>query len=372
MKTLSFLLEKEFRQIFRNPAILRMMFFMPIIQLILLPLAANFEVKNVNVTVVDHDHSTWSRSFISRIEGSKYFHLIGYTESYKDAMLQIEHDKADIVLEIPRGFENNMVRENNGNMFLAVNAINGAKANIGAAYLQIMIKDYAAEIRNKLIVLPKISPLPRIETRSSIWFNIHMEYSQFMVPGILAILLTMVGAFLTALNIVKEKEVGTIEQINVTPIHKTHFILAKLIPFWVLGIVVLTIGFGVARLFYGISPEGSLLTVYVFASVYLIAVLGLGLLVSTYSQTQQQAMLIAFFLMMIFILMGGLYTSIDSMPIWAQWVTKFNPVKYFVEVMRMVILRGSGLADIREHLLIVFGFAVVLNSWAVINYKKRS
>jgi ABC-2 type transport system permease protein len=193
-----------------------------------------------------------------------------------------------------------------------------------------------------------------------------------MVPGILVILLTMVGTNLTAINIVKEKEIGTIEQINVTPVKKYYFILGKLIPFWIMGFVVLTIGLTIARLFYGIVPVGSFVTIYVFSAVYLLAVLGLGLLISTYSSTQQQAMLLSFFLMMIFILLGGLYTSIDSMPEWAKWITRFNPVSYFIEVMRMVVLKGSSLSDIKYHLLKMVGFAVFFNVWAVFSYKKRS
>ena len=193
-----------------------------------------------------------------------------------------------------------------------------------------------------------------------------------MVPGILVILMTMVGTNLTAINIVREKEIGTIEQINVTPIKKFHFILGKLIPFWLLGLLVLTIGLTIARLAYGIVPAGSFLTIYIFAAVYLLAVLGLGLLISTYSATQQQSTLLSFFLMMIFILLGGLYTSIDSMPEWAKWITRFNPVSYFIEVMRMVVLKGSKLADIRNHLFIVMGFAIFFNGWAILSYRKRS
>jgi len=199
-----------------------------------------------------------------------------------------------------------------------------------------------------------------------------MNYKIFMVPGILVILVTMVGGFLSALNIVKEKEVGTIEQINVTPIHKYQFILGKLIPFWVLGLAILTIGLTISWLIYGIVPAGSLLTIYTFAAVYLLAVLGMGLGVSTLANTQQQAMLISFFLMMVFILLGGLFTSIDSMPRWAQVFTWFNPVSYFIEVMRMVVLKGSTLSDIKMHIAIVFLMAVVLNGFAVLNYRKRS
>ena len=157
-----------------------------------------------------------------------------------------------------------------------------------------------------------------------------------------------------------------------TPIKKYHFILGKLIPFWVLGLLVLTIGLTIAWLVYGILPVGSFLTIYIFAAVYLLAVLGLGLLLSTYSSNQQQAMLISFFIMMVLILLGGLYTSIDSMPDWAKTITYFNPVSYFIDVMRMVVLKGSSLGDIKYHLLKVFGFAILFNGWAVINYRKRS
>jgi ABC-2 type transport system permease protein len=199
-----------------------------------------------------------------------------------------------------------------------------------------------------------------------------MNYKVFMVPGILAILVTMVGGFLSALNIVKEKEVGTIEQINVTPIKKHHFILGKLIPFWVLGNVVFSLGLLVSWVVYGIIPLGSFVVLYSFISLYLLAVLGFGLLVSTFCETQQQALLIMFFFMMIFILMGGLFTPIDSMPGWAQVVTKFNPLSYLIEVMRMVVLKGSGFADIKNHLIIITAFAIVLNTWAIFNYKKTS
>jgi ABC-2 type transport system permease protein len=372
MRTLRFLLEKEFRQIFRDPAILRMMFIMPVIQLILLPLAANYEVKNVKVAVVDHDHSTYARQLVEKIRASGYFKLVGYHNAFKEAIQQVERDQADIVLEIPLAFEKTLVREDKATMFLAVNAINGAKGNIGASYLQQMIRDYNQEIRFKWVQFPRMNPDPRISITESNLFNIHMSYQKFMVPGILVILLTMVGAFLTSLNIVKEKEIGTIEQINVTPIRKHHFILGKLIPFWIMGQIVLTLGLIIARIVYGIAPLGNIGLIYLFSSVYLLAVLGLGLLISSVAQTQQQAMLIAFFLMMIFILLGGLYTSIDSMPDWAQWITRFNPVTYFIDVIRMVVLKGSTLRDILPHLGMISMFAVVLNMWAIASYQKRS
>jgi ABC-2 type transport system permease protein len=264
------------------------------------------------------------------------------------------------------------VRENKVQVYMAVNAINGVRANLGSAYLNTIIREYNESIRVKWLQPQRMNPDPRIETTNSNWYNIHMNYRQFMVPGILVILLTMVGSILSALNIVREKEIGTIEQINVSPIRKHHFILGKLIPFWIMGQFVLTLGLLVARLFYGIIPAGNVGLIYLFSSVFMLAILGLGLLISSYVQTQQQAMLIAFFIMMVAILLGGLYTSIESMPLWAQYVTRVNPVSYFIEVMRMVVLKGSGLKDISRHLYIMLGFAVVLNTWAVLSYRKRN
>lgn len=372
MRTLRFLLQKEFRQIFRDPSIIRIIFMMPSIQLLILPWAADYEVKNIHLSVVDHDHSQYARQMVNKITSSGYFILQDYSGSYNNAMEQIEHDRADLVLEIPAGFEKKLIKENESTLFMAINAINGVKANLGGAYLRSIIQDYNREVRMKWVQLPRFSPELQVEVTASNWFNPLMNYKVFMVPGILVVLVTMVGAFLASLNIVREKEIGTIEQINVTPVKKYHFILGKLIPFWILGLLILSIGLTIARVAYGIIPAGSLLVIYTFAAVYLLAVLGLGLLLSTYTSNQQQAMLLSFFMMMVFILLSGLYTSIDSMPGWAQVVTKFNPVTYFIEVMRMVVLKGSGLKDISTHLFTVLGFAVALNTWAVINYKKRS
>lgn len=372
MRTIKFLLQKEFRQIFRNRAILAMIVLMPVVQLIIMPLAADYEVKNINICVVDHDHSTYSRNLINKITASGYFKLSGYKGSFKEAFLLIESDEADLILEIPYGFERNLIREDEQKLFVAVNAINGTKANLGGAYLGQIILNYNTDLRMELMQPVRSNPMPVIDVSSSNWFNPLMNYRVFMVPGILAILVTMVGGFLTSLNIVKEKEVGTIEQINVTPIKKHHFILGKLIPFWVLGNVVFTVGLIVSWVIYGIVPLGSIFTLYSFVWVYLLAVMGFGLLISTFCDTQQQAMFIMFFFMMIFILMGGLFTSIDSMPGWAKVIAKFNPVSYLIAVMRMVILKGSGLKDILYHLSIVAIFAVFLNGWAILNYKKTS
>lgn len=368
MKTLKYLLQKEFRQIFRNSTILKMILILPVVQLMVLPMAADFEIKNINVVIVDHDHSGYSQKLVSKINASGYFKLVDYTTSYQQAFQQFEKDKVDLILEIPNDFENKLVRENESGLFLAANAINGIKATVGSAYLAQVINSFNSDLRLQLENTPLI---PTIEVVAINWYNPFLNYKFFMVPGILVVLVTMVGAYMCALNIVKEKEVGTIEQINVTPIKKHHFILGKLIPFWVIGMFIFSVGLlGVARLVYGIIPVGNILLLYGFLALYLVALLGIGLLISTYSNNQQQAMSLAFFCMMIFMLMSGLFTSVDSMPEWAKWIARCNPVTYFIEVVRMIVLKGSGFNDIKKHFLIMTGFVVLFNSWAIINYKK--
>lgn len=373
MRTLKFLLIKEFKQIFRNKSLLPLIFMVPIVQLLILPLAANFEIKNINLSVVDHDHSPYSQKLIDKILSSSYFRLASYNNSFKGAFKQIESDKSDLVLEIPEGFEDGMVRENRQKLFIAVNAINGTKANLGGAYLGTIIMNYNSDIRLNWALPGRLSTVTTLEVAPINWFNRFLNYNLFMVPGILVILVTIMCTLLCAINIVKEKEDGTIEQINVTPIKKHIFILGKLIPFWIIGMFEFSLGlFVIARLVYGIIPLGSLPALYTFLGLYLIAMLGFGLLLSTYSSSQQQAMSMAFFFIMIFILMSGLFTAVENMPEWAQVIARCNPVTYFMQVVRMIVLKGSNFADVKYHLLIISVFTFIFNSWAVLNYRKAN
>lgn len=372
MRKLMVILKKEFRQIFRNPAIIRLIFIMPIMQLIILPNAADYEIKNIRLAVVDHDRSVLSRRMIENIRATGYFRISGLNDSQASALEEVEHDRADIILEIPPSFERQLVREGTVTLQVLVNAINGVKGGLGGAYLNTVLRNFNSNIRTEWIGPETGEMGPKISAESSFWYNPLMNYKFFMVPGILVLLLTMVGANMTSMNIVREKEIGTIEQINVSPIKKYQFILGKLIPFWILGLVVMTIGFGIAWLLYGIVPLGSYLTIYAFAAVYLLVIMGVGLTLSNFSATQQQSMLVSFFIMMIFVLMSGLYTSIESMPEWAKWISRVNPVSYFIEVIRRVVLKGAGFSDITREFSIISVFAVLINAFAIYSYKKRS
>lgn len=371
MRRLLVIIRKEFGQIRRNPAIIRLVVVMPVIQLLVLPNAADYEIKNILVHVTDQDRSSLSRRLVENIRSSGYFILSGYGSNRPAALEAMENDRADIILAIPHHFEKDLLREGRTTLMVEVNAINGVKAGLGGAYLVNLLRGFNEGIRAEWTGAGETLSGP-VRTTHTFRFNPRMEYSFFMVPGILVLLLTMVGMNLTAINIVREKELGTIEQVNVSPIRKHEFILGKLIPQFIMGFVVMTIGFGIARLVYGIVPLGSYLTIYAFAAVYMLAFLGIGMLVSNFSGTMQQAMLVSFFLMMVFILMSGLYTNIDSMPTWAKWVARANPVTWFIEVMRRVVLKGAGMADITRELAVISVYAVLTNALAILSYHKRS
>ena len=347
---LRYLLEKEFKQIRRDRFMPKIIFIIPIMQLIILPFAANFEMRNINLSIVDNDHSVTSMQLVDKVLSSGYFRLTDRSDRYDEALTSVESNESDIILEIPSDFERDLGKEGRADVMIAANAVNGTKGGLGSSYLSSIIQDFNRE--------KGFASMGSGRGVASIHlFNPHLSYKIYMVPGIMVFLLTIIGGSISALNIVSEKEKGTIEQINVSPVPKSLFLL--------------TVAILIAWLIYGLVPEGSFGVIYLFAAVYLIAFTGFGLAISSFSSTQQQAMLTAFFFLIIFALLSGLFTPISSMPEWAQKITLANPVRYFVDVMRMVYLKGSGFADLRGHFVIVCLFAVFFNLLAVISYRKK-
>jgi ABC-2 type transport system permease protein len=367
---LKYLIQKEFKQIFRNSFIPKMIFGLPLMAILVFPWAANQEITNINVAVVDKDHSSYSERLTNKIAASTYFNLISVSNTYEKALNQVEDGKADMILELPLHFEKELVTQGFTNVMLAANAVNIMKGGLGSNYMSGILKDFADEIRAEHISISEINSLSRIVPQNR--FNPFLDYKIFMVPALVTMLLTLICGFLPALNIVSEKEIGTIEQINVTPVKKSLFIFSKLIPYWIIGLIVLSLSLGLAALVYGLIPEGNILTIYLFALIYILVVSGLGLIISNYSATMQQAMFLMFFFLIILILISGLFTPIASMPNWAQTFTLFNPLRYFIEVMRMVYLKGSSLVHLSNQLIALLSFAVVLNSWAILSYRKSS
>jgi ABC-2 type transport system permease protein len=372
MKTILFIVQKEFRQIFRNKGMLPIIFVLPLVQLLVLSNAASFEIKNIKFSYIDNDHSAASRELVSKFQASSYFNIIKSFPSKKEADLQMQAGKVDVILEIPNHFERNLIKENETNLSVIINAIDGAAAGVENVYISQIITGFNQKIQTQLYQYNQgsfVQPIS-IVTIPSFWYNSTLNYKTFMVPGILVLLVTMLTLFLSSMNIVREKEIGTLEQINVTPIKKYQFIVGKLFPFWILGLVILTVGLTIAKVVFSVPILGNIGLIYFFTSIYLMVILGIGLIISNHSDTQQQAMFIAWFFSVIFILMSGLFTPIESMPVWAQNITLLNPIRYFVEIIRMVMLKGATFSDISKPFFMILFYAFALNGIAVWSYKK--
>ncbi|TYC14125.1 ABC transporter permease [Bizionia gelidisalsuginis] len=373
MKTILYIIQKEFKQIFRNKGMLPIIFVLPLLQLVILSNAATFEVKNIKFGYIDNDHTTTSRALIEKFNASTYFDVLTDFSSEgfaKSAMLKGE---IDVVLDIPNYFERDLQKEKHNSLGITINAIDGAAAGVENIYVNDIVQNFNQHLKVDLLPLSNQQIQPtNIDTIPLFWYNETLNYKTFMVPGILVLLVSMITLFLSGMNIVREKEIGTLEQINVTPIKKSQFIIGKLFPFWVIGMGLLTVGLLLARLIFNVPMLGSLVLMYLYTSIYILVILGIGLFISNFTDTQQQAMFIAWFFVVIFILMSGLFTPIESMPGWAQMVTEFNPIKYYVEVMRMVMLKGSGFTDILPQLIKTVLYAIVMNGLAVWSYKKTN
>lgn len=346
---------------------------MPIIQLVILSNAATFEIQNIKFSYIDHDKTSFSRALIEKFDASTYFQVLTDFPSKKQASAAMLKGNVDVILEIPNNFERDLLKNKQIDISLIINAIDGAAAGVENVYINQIIQQFNKNARTELIQPFEIKNVPKsIESIPLFWFNETLNYKTFMVPGILVLLVTMITLFLSGMNIVREKEIGTLEQINVTPIKKHQFIIGKLFPFFIIALVLLSVGLIIAKVLFNVPIIGNIALLYFYTSIYILVILGIGLFISNFTNTQQQAMFIAWFFMVIFILMSGLFTPIESMPVWAQFLTEFNPIRYFVEVMRMVMLKGAGLTDITPQLLKTLLYAIVMNGLAVISYKKTT
>ena len=347
-----------------------MILLMPILQMILLVFAATFDMKQIDMTVVDKDLSSTSRQLVSKFEGIPFFHVSHLVLNEKAAEDDLLKNKADVVLVFPENFEKKLVREDFAKVQLLVNAIDGNSAQIAYSYAASIIAGFNQNIIAEWKGIPEFKASQKITISENYWYNPEVDYKWYMAPGILAILVTVIGMFMSGMNLVREKEIGTIEQLNVTPLIKYQFIIGKLVPFWIIGLIDLAFGLLIAWIIFDLPVVGSLFTLFVFASVYLVGVLGLGLFISTVSDTQQQVMFISFFFMMLFILMGGIFTPVESMPDSAQTIDRLNPIYYFMRVMRMIVLKGSGISHLIEELVSLLVLGISFLSLAIWRYRK--
>ena len=345
--TLKYLIQKEFLQIRRNAFLPKLIIMFPIVIMCVMPWGMQMEVKNIVVDVVDIDHTVESQRVVQQIAASNYFIFGGQKATYAEAMKDVEKGRADVILEI-----------RDGKYLIAANAVNGAKGSMGSAYLSQIVTSPKA-IRN--------SPLSILNL-----YNKGQNYKLFMIPALFAIVMMLMTGFLPTLNIVGEKEAGTIEQINVTPVSKWSFILAKLIPYWLIALFVITVCLLLAWLVYGITPVGPVWLIYVLAMLLALFFSSFGLIVSNYSDTMQQAMFVMWFFVVSIMLLSGLFTPTRSMPQWAYLTTYINPMHYFIDAIRTVFIRGGGLHETAHQVLALAGIGTLMGCWAVQSYKKNS
>lgn len=372
MRVLITLLGKEFRQIFRNRLMLPVIFVIPVVQMVVLVYAASLDMKNIEMVVVDQSGSESSRRLISHFEGSPFFKMQGEELSYREAEKLIIRDRADVILQFGPRFEEELVTEGNGTVGLVINAINATEAGIIHAYCSQIIAAANMELREEWMGVQPGAAAMSLDFSTAYWYNPELDYKIYMLAGILVIVVTLIGMLLTAINLVIEKELGTAEQMNVTPMKKYQFILAKLLPFLVIALFELAFGLVIGRLLFGLPVRGSLFLLFGTATVYLVLALGMGLFLSTISNTQQQMLFVAFFFMVTFILMSGIFTPVESMPDWAQKLNIINPMAYFMKAIRMILLKGSGFADVSREFFSMLVYATLMLSLAIYNYRKTT
>ena len=366
MKSLRFLIVKEFKQMWRNRILPVVIVLIPLGLMNMIPRIATQEIKGLTFVVVDNDHSTLSQRLIHKIDASAYLALAAVAGSHDEAMRQVEQGKADIIVEIPLNYEHGMLMGQPQDLGISANATNGMKGSMAANYVTMIAQAHTLDILEEMgatIAAPSIHAM--------FMFNTHLDYRLYMVPAVFGLMLVLIVGFLPALNIVLEKEHGTIEQINVTPVKKMEFIIAKLVPYWVVGLFMSFLAMGAARGLYGFVPVGSIGTYLAFVSIFCLLISAVGLIISNYSSTMQQAALTMFFFLVIFILMSGMLTPIRSMPQWAQMLTILNPLRHMIEALRGIYIKGSVLADLRQQFFCLAAFAVFFSLWATASYKKN-
>ena len=372
MRTIFYLVQKETLQVLRDRVMLFQIIMIPVVQLLLVTSAATFEVRQADVHFVDNDHSQASRRVREAFAASERFSITEHSSSAENASRSLQAGQVDLALHVPAGFDREL---NRGEQPAVRLVVSGEKASAGViqSYAQQILQGVAADLgAEQSPQLQSTAPAKRaqLDVGGRMWYNVTLEYDDFMAPGILTILVTMIGTLLTAQNIAREKEIGTIEQLNVTPLTKGEFIVGKLLPFWALGLLEFAVGLGIAWLAFDIPFEGSLFLLFGVAGIYLTSALGIGLWISASVDTQQQAMFVTYFVLVLYLFMSGLFTPVTSMPAWAEWVAELSPLKHFIEVVRGVLMKGAGPMEIWQPTAILLVYGILILAVAVRQYSK--
>lgn len=364
---LRILLKKEVTQIRRSFLMRYVIFAMPMLVMLVIPLVATLDVKNVDVVVVDNDRTPLSRRIVADMDASGYLSVTGCYFSYGEAFRRVEEGEADVIVTIPGNYLRDLVKGTKPRLDVKANGVNATKGTLGARYVATSMANtlfrWQAE-QGIALSLPKTSVVNL--------YNQALDFRDYMIPALMVVLLIVICGFLPTLNLVSEKETGTIEAMNVTPVGRWEFILSKLIPYWVVALLVVTMGMLIGWLVYGVAPKGNVADIYLATILFSLVMSGLGVFIANKSATILQSIFVMFAFIVIFQLMGGLFTPIASMPGWAQCVTYAIPPRYFIEVMRSVYLKGASMADLWIQYAALLGFAMLACVAAACTYSKRT
>ncbi len=366
MRILRMLLVKEVKLMMRNPFIPRLIVIMPVMVMLIIPLVANLDVRNVSVTVVDNDRTELSRRIMSDMDASDYMSVKTCTDVYEAALQTVEAGGADVVVSIPRDYSRDIISGRKPQLDIKANGVDATKGMLGARYAAQSASTTVTRWMAEQGVAAGVYGVSVMNL-----YNPTLDFRNYMLPALMIILLIIICGFLPTLNLVSEKETGTIEAMNVTPVGRFTFVLSKLIPYWIVGMIVITIGMVVSYLVYGLVPAGSIADVYFAAILFSLVMSGLGVSIANRSATILQSIFVMFAFVMIFQLMGGLFTPVSSMPHWAQCITYFVPTRYFIEIMRSIYLKGATISDLWMQYLSLSAFALVLCLVAAVTYRKR-
>ncbi|HED09388.1 MAG TPA: ABC transporter permease [Caldithrix abyssi] len=372
MKRIYYLVRKEFRQILREPAYIGILFIMPVVQIILLGYAITTDVKNIKVGIVDLDQSPMSERLVEAYTRNNSFIYYGSTDDERVLIRWLDDGRISLGMVIPLHFQRDLINGRQPDVQMVLDGVDGNSAGVVAAY--------AAQVTVALQKewLPKVPPLQKkaaalhittIEPR--MWYNPDLKSVNNIVPGIIATLLTMVTLLVTAMSIVREKELGTLEQLMVTPLRKGELMIGKIIPFEIAGFLLVNVSILAAGWIFGIWIVGSVWTLYLMSLIFSLSTLGVGILTSTMARTQQQAMFIAWFFMVFSLLLSGFFIPIKNMPDIIQGLTYLNPMRYFMVVIREIYLKGTPLEFLWKEGVAMLTFGVASFVLATVRFSKR-
>ncbi len=366
------MLVKEFLQMFRDPRMRVVIFGMPVIQLVVLSFALTMDVTDIPTAVYDQDNSVASRELAAQFGNSGYFEIEEYIHSRSRMVELLDTGDVRVVIRIPSDFEENLMNRTTAGLQVIADGTDSNTTSIVFGYVSQIVAQYNREkLRERFVSQFGPQAVPgEIEIEQRAWYNENLESRYYYVPGLVGVMLILVSIVVASIAIVREKEMGTIEQVMVTPIGKAEFILGKTVPYLITGYIIMAVMFAIAYLVFGIRIEGSMVLLTVLTGVYLVGNLGIALLISVTSRTQQQALLTAFFVLMPAILLSGFVFPIHNMPAVVQYATYLNPMRWYMEVLRGVILKGVGIQALSKAILWQTILAVSFLFVAVSRFRK--